>query len=146
MFKKTLASLAVGGILVGGAVGAVGAGTASAATPAPAATSTTSGHGVKTWLKAHRKEVRRAFIATSAKAINNMTPQALAAELHSGKSVAQVAGEHGVSPQTVINALVQGADAKISQAVAAHQLTTAQGSKLQSRVPGWATKAVDHTF
>lgn len=145
MFKKTLASLAVGGILVGGAVGAVGAGTASAATPAPAATSTASGHPFKTWLKAHRKEIRQAFIATSAKAIG-ITPQALVAELHSGKSVAQVAGEHNVSAQTVITDLVQGADAKINQAVADHKLTTAQGSKLESLVPGWVTKAVNHTF
>ncbi len=145
MFKKTLASLAVGGILVGGAVGAVGAGTASAATPAPAATSNTSSHPFKAWLKAHRKEIRQAFIATSAKAIN-ITPQTLVAELHSGKSVAQVAGEHSVSAQTVINALVQAADGKISQAVSAHELTTAQGNKLESLVPGWAAKAVNHTF
>lgn len=144
MLKKTLASLAVGGILVGGAVGLVGTGAASAATPAPAATSQASGHPFKTWLKAHRKEIRRAFVATSAKAIN-ITPQQLVSELRSGKSVAQVAGEHSVGTQTVVDALVQAADAKISQAVTDHKLTTDQANKLQGLVPGWATKAVNHT-
>ena len=50
-----------------------------------------------------------------------MTPQALRAELKSGKSVADVAGEHGVSAQTVVNALVGAADARIDKAVAAKQ-------------------------
>lgn len=148
MLRKTLASLAVGGIMVGGTVGLVGVGAASAATPAPTATTATSktaGHPFRAWLKAHRKEIRQAFVTTSAKAIG-VTPQQLVSELRSGKSVAQVAGEHNVSVQTVVGALVQAADAKINQAVADHQLTSAQGSKLESLVPGWATKAVNHTF
>lgn len=145
MLKKTLASLAVGGVLVGGAVGLVGVGAASAAAPAPAATAPATGHPFRTWLKAHRKEIRQAFIAVSAKTIN-ITPQQLVSELRSGKSVATVAGEHNVSAQTVVNALTQGADAKITQAVADHTLTQDQANKLEALVPNWATKAVNRTF
>lgn len=148
MLKKTLASLAVGGILVGGAAGVVGAGAASAATAAsapPAATSQASSHPFRAWLKAHRKEIRRDFVALSAKTIG-ITPQQLVSELRSGKSVAQVAGEHNVATQTVVDALVQGADAKINQAVTDHKLTQDQAKKIESLVPKWAAKSVNHTF
>jgi hypothetical protein len=148
VLKKTIASVAVGGILLGGAAGAIGAGTANAATPAASSTATASGkaaHPFRAWLKAHRKQIRRAFIAGSAKAIG-ITPQQLVTELKSGKSVATVAGEHNISAQTVITDLVNGADARINQAVTDHKLTVDQAQKLESLVPAWVTKAVNHTF
>ncbi len=144
MLKKTLASLAIGGIMVGGV--AVGAGSASAATPsAGATTQATSGHPLRAWLRAHRKEIRKDAVVISAKTIG-VTPQDLVSELRSGKSVATVAGEHNVSAQTVVNALVGAADARINQAVGDHKLTSAQASKIEGALPGLVTKAVNHTF
>jgi len=143
MLKKTIASLVVGGALLGG-VASVG--TAYAATPTPTATasSTTAGHPLRTWLKAHRKEIRKAGIAVSAKTIG-ITPQALVTELRAGKSVAQVATEHNVSSQTVVNALVGAADAKVDQAVANNKLTSAEAAKIKAALPAYLTKAVDRT-
>ena len=64
-------------------------------------------------------------------------------ELKSGKSVAQVAGEHGVSTQTVVNALVGAADAKVDQAVTNQKLTSAEAAKIKAALPTYITKAVN---
>ena len=144
MFKKFVAPVVIAGVLLGGAATAATAGTASAATPATA-TATTGHHALKTWLKAHRRQIRRAALAVSAKTIG-ITPQALRAELKSGKSVAQVAGEHGVTAQTVIGALVGAADTRIDQAVSDHKLTSDQAAKLKAALPARVTKAVNHVF
>jgi hypothetical protein len=144
MLKKTIASLVVGGALLGGVASA---GTAYAAAPTTAtatASSSTAGHPLRTWLKAHRKEIRKAGIEISAKTIG-ITPKALVTELRSGKSVAQVAAEHNVSAQTVVNALVGAADTKVDQAVTSGKLTSAQAAKIKAALPGYITKAVDRT-
>jgi hypothetical protein len=143
MLKKTIASLVVGGALLGGVASA---GTAYAAAPTATATasSSTAGHPLRTWLKAHRKEIRKAGIDISAKTIG-VTPKALVTELRSGKSVAQVAGEHGVNAQTVVNALVGAADTKVDQAVTSGKLTSAQAAKIKAVLPGYIAKAVDRT-
>jgi hypothetical protein len=145
MLKKTLASIVIGGVMLGGA--ASGA-TAYAGTPAPAtatATASTGNQQLRTWIRAHRREIRKAVVATSAKAIG-VTPAALVTELRSGKSIATVAGEHNVSAQTVVNDLTSAADAKITQAVANHKLTPAQASKIEAALPARLAKLVNHTF
>jgi len=143
MLKKTIASIVVGGALLGG-VASVG--TAYAAAPATTATASTgtAGHPLHAWLKAHRKEIRKDGVAVSAKTIG-VTPKALVTELRSGKSVAQVAAEHGVSTQTVVNALVGAADTKVDQAVTNNQLTSAQAAKIKTALPVYVTKAVNRT-
>jgi hypothetical protein len=145
MLKKTIATLVVGGALLGGVASA---GTAYAAAPTATATasSSTAGHPLRTWLKAHRKEIRKAGIDLSAKTIGDgVTPKALVTELRSGKSVAQVAGEHNVSAQTVVNALVGAADGKVDQAVTSGKLTSAEAAKIKAALPGYITKAVNRT-
>ncbi|HEV3132969.1 MAG TPA: hypothetical protein VGY51_13505 [Acidimicrobiales bacterium] len=145
MLKKTLASIVIGGVLLGGA--ASGA-TAYAGTPAAAtatAPASTGNQQLRTWIRDHRRQIRKAVVAISAKTIG-VTPAALVTELRSGKSIATVAGEHGVSAQTVVNALTSAADAKITQAVAAHKLTSAQASKIEAALPARLAKLVNHTF
>ncbi len=147
MLKKTLASIVIGGVLLGGA--ASGA-TAYAGTPASApATATvpasTGNQQLRTWIRDHRRQIRKAVVAISAKAIG-VTPAALVTELRSGKSIATVAGEHNVSAQTVVNDLTSAADAKITQAVADHKLTSAQASKIEAALPARLAKLVNHTF
>ena len=63
----------------------------------------------------------------------NMTPQALVAELKTGKSIAQVATEHSVSTQTVSNALVSDFNAKIQAAVSGGKITAAHGQAFKAR-------------
>ncbi len=146
MFKKIVAPVVIAGVLLGGAAtltaGTAAAGTPAAATPVAAAT---GHHAVKAWLKAHKHQIRKAGLAVSAKAIG-VTPQALKAELKSGKSVATVAGEHGVSTQTVVTAAVNAADSQVDKAVKAGKLTSDQAAKIKAALPARVTKAVNHTF
>ncbi len=144
MLKKIIAPVVIGGALLGG-VATTGA--AYAVTPtASTATPTHAGKGqIKAWIRAHRKEIRKAGLDLSAQTIG-ITPQALRADLKAGNSIAGVATQHNVNPQTVINALVSAADSRVNQAVGAHQLTSTQASKIEAKIPGRVTKVVNHTF
>lgn len=143
MLKKLIAPVVIAGALLGGAAGAASAG---AATPAPATATVTptakSAHPHGTRARKHRRQIRRAALAISAKTLG-MTPKALAAELRSGKSIAQVAGGQ---TQAVINALVSAGDARVAKAVSNHKLTAAQGAKITAALPGDVNKAVNHVF
>ncbi len=143
MFKKFVAPVVIAGVLLGGATAAT-AGVASAAAPTTAS-APAGHHALKTWLHAHRHKIRRAALAVSAKAIG-ISPQALRTELKSGKSVAQVAGEHGVGAQAVIGALVDAADARIDQAVTNHKLSSDQATMIKGALPTRVAKAVNHVF
>jgi hypothetical protein len=144
MLKKAIAPIVIAGALLGATASA---GTAYAATPTPTATASAkaSAHPLRAWLRAHRKEIRKEVVAISSKTIG-VTPQDLVSELRSGKSIADVAGEHSVSAQTVENALVGAADTKINQAVTDHKLTSTEASKIEAALPGLAAKAVNHAF
>lgn len=144
MFKKFVAPVIIGGALLGAVAtpGAADAATPAASTPAPS--HVTKGQ-IKAWVRAHRKELRKAGLDISAQTIG-ISPQALAADLKAGNSIAGVATQHDVSPQSVENALVTAADGKINQAVTAGKLTSTEANKIEARVPGSVTKAVDHVF
>ncbi len=77
-----------------------------------------------------RRDVVRDGVKLAADTIG-IAPADLANELRSGKTIADVANEHNVQPQTVIDALVQAADKKID----ASKLTDAQKAKLKEHVP-----------
>jgi hypothetical protein len=144
MLKKIIAPVVVGGALLGGLATA---GTAYAT--APSSPTTTPSHSAKgplrTWVRAHRKELRKAGLSVSAQTIG-ITPQALRSDLKAGNSIAGVASQHNVSPQNVVDALVSAADGKVNQAVNAGKLTSTQASKIEARLPTVLTKIVDHTF
>jgi hypothetical protein len=143
MLKKTVVSLVIGASLLGGVV-AVGTAYAATPTSTTATSSTTATHTARAWLRSHRKEIRKAGIAVSAKTIG-VTPKVLVSDLRADKSVADVASEHGVSTATVVTALVKDADAKVSQAETDHKLTAAQATKIEALLPARITKAVDRT-
>ena len=79
---------------------------------------------------------------TAAKTIG-IPADELRADLKAGQSVAEVATAKGVDPQTVVTAWVNGADAKIDQAVTDGKLTQAQADKAKAKVPTIAAKLVD---
>lgn len=139
--KKVIASCVIAGTLVGGVAAGTAAYASSPSAPV-AATAHTGSHPLRAWVLAHRRELRRDGVAISAKTIG-ISPQALVTELRSGKSIADVAGQHSVSAQTVVNALDSAADAKINQAVTNHKLTEAQAKTIEARLPARLTKAVD---
>lgn len=139
--KKVIASCVIAGTLVGGVAAGTAAYASSPSAPV-AATAHTGSHPLRAWVLAHRRELRRDGVAIDAKTIG-ISPQALVTELRSGKSIADVAGQHSVSAQTVVNALDHAADAKINQAVTNHKLTEAQAKTIEARLPARLTKAVD---
>lgn len=85
-----------------------------------------NGLGIGMFLRRHRTEVRRAemlakvrrgFVNSAAGAIG-IEPSALRDELKSGKSIADVAGEHNVSVDAVKAQITSDASAKLEQLVA----------------------------
>jgi uncharacterized protein (DUF433 family) len=91
-----------------------------------------------------RRQLVADAVNISAKTIG-ITPQVLRHDLASGQSVAQVATAHGVSPTTVVNALVTAGNARIDKAVANHRLSAARAAKLKARLPKAAQRFVDAT-
>jgi hypothetical protein len=142
MLKRIIAPVVIGGVLLGGVAAT---GTAFAATPSATAQAQTGKGAAKAWIRAHRKELRKDGLDVSAQTIG-ITPQVLKADLKAGNSVAGVATQHNVSPQTVINALVSAADNQGNKAVTANKLTSTQANKIEALIPARVTKAVNHTF
>ncbi len=141
MLKKTVAPLVIAAALLGGL--AVSTSAYAAAPPTAASATVHAGkQPLRAWLRAHRVEIRREGAIISAKTIG-VTPQVLFSELHSGKSIAEVAGEHNVSAQTVVNALDSAVDAKITQAVTDHTLTQTRAQKIEAVLPKYLTDAVN---
>ncbi len=141
MLKKVVAPLVIAGALLGG----LAASTSAFAAVPPTAASATAHAGkqpLRAWLRAHGVQIRREGALISAKTIG-VTPQVLLSELHSGKSIAAVAGEHNVSAQTVLTALDSAVDAKITRAVADHTLTQTQAQKIEAVLPQYLTGAVN---
>ena len=96
-------------------------------------------------MQAHRHALLSHAVATTAKDIG-VTPQDLKTELKSGKSLADVAGEHNVSSQTLVNDLVTAAEAKVNAAVSANKMTSTTAGKINAALPARVTKLVNHTF
>jgi hypothetical protein len=145
--KRMFATIAAGLALSGMAGVALSDGLASpaaAATPAaPARPATSVAPPLRAWLREHRTAVARDTVRISAKTIG-ISSQALVTALRSGQSIAEVAQAHDVDGQTVVDALVQAADARIGQAVDRHKLTSAQATKLEAALPTALSRLVSH--
>lgn len=68
----------------------------------------------------------------------------LRTELRSGKSIAQVATEHGVSVDTVKQALITKATERINLAVSNGRLTQSQADKILAKLPAIVDRIVNH--
>ncbi len=80
-----------------------------------------------------------------AKALGITTAE-LKTDLANGQTIAQIAKAKNVDVNTVINALVAAASAKIDAAVAAHHLTAAQAAKLKTALTKGITDLVNNGF
>jgi len=74
-----------------------------------------------------------------------LTDAQLRTELENGKSLAQIAKDHGKSVQGLIDALVTSAKQKLDQAVAAGRLTKAQETEMLSGLKNRITNLVNST-
>jgi len=145
MLKKLIAPVVVSGALIGSLAigGAAYAGTPASTTSASAPAATH--HKARAWLEANRNSLRKAVVTIGATTIG-ITPQALVAELRSGKSMAQVAVAHGHAAQDVVDAMTTAADAKVVHAVTAGILTQPQADKIDAALPARLAKLVNHVF
>ena len=145
MNKRFVAPVALAGALLAGAATVGGSTTAYAATPKVAIPVTGLNPAVTKWVRAHRAKIEKAVVSISATTIGD-TPKELVKELRSGKSIAEVAGEHSSTGQAVATALVTAADSRINQAVTAKKLSSTEASTIEAALPGYVTTLVNHTF
>jgi hypothetical protein len=141
MNKKFLTTAAISAAILTG-------GTAAAATILPAyaqGTPQTQSPGTANAQQGKHPRIRKAAVGAVKTAADTIgiAPKDLATELKAGKSVADVATEHNVDPQKVIDAIVAKADARIDTAVQNGKLTQDKADKLKAKVPQLATKAVN---
>jgi transposase-like protein len=162
-FTKTIASASVAAVLGLAGVSVAGAASTSGSTAAnPAVVTSTTVAGTKTPAAktpaaktpaakaAHRKAaaqglrrfIRRQGGTLAAKTIG-ISRADLVKELRGGKTIAAIATEHGVAPQTVITALESGLNAKVQAAVTAGKIKAARGTKLAQRIDTVVPKIVN---
>jgi uncharacterized protein (DUF433 family) len=160
-FTKTLASATVAGVLGLAGVSVAGAtssgGSAQPSTTAAATASGASGTSGATGAKAgatarpgarkaaravRRRRLRRAG-ALAAKTIG-ISPAELVQQLRAGKTIAEIASDHGVTAQTVISALQDAATAKIEAAKTADKITAERAARLETRAAKVIPKLVNN--
>jgi hypothetical protein len=131
----TAAVLGTAGISIAGATTSDTSSPTPTSAPAASDAQQPAGHdGASAWRRHHRRRhARRAAFRLAAKTIG-ITPEQLWQEVRSGKTIAEVATDHGVQPQTVIDAIVTAANKKIDAAHDAGKLTDAQVARLKARV------------
>ena len=86
--------------------------------------------------------LRGAGLEAAATAIGITVPE-LHAQLHAGKTLAQVAAAEGVSKATLVDALVKAAEAKLAEAVTAGRLTQAEADAKKATLEARITEQVD---
>lgn len=122
--KKLVAAVAVAGLLLAG-----GASVAAAAGPRQNG----GGHG----------GIRVA--GQTAAATIGVSPEDLRTQIRSGKTVAQVASEHGVDPTTVVNAIVTALTQEIDQKAAAGTIDANRAAQAKQKLPNIANRFVNET-
>ncbi len=129
---QIIASATVAAVLGTGGVAIAGAATSGSSSPKPATSTapTSSNANHKGILKQNAKDA----LALAAKTIG-ISDADLVKDLAGGKTIAQVASEHGSSGAAVISALTTAADAKVTAALNAHKITPARAQKLDARIP-----------
>lgn len=123
--KKLLASMTVAGLLVAG--GATAAGAAGPGGPGG------KGHG----------GIRVA--GQTAAATIGVSPEDLRSQIRSGKTIAQIATEHGVDPNTVVNAVVTALTEQIDQKAAAGTVDANRAEQAKQKLPDFANRFVNET-
>lgn len=141
--KKFLVSAAAGATLLGGSIAVAGSLLPAYAQSNQGQAQTQQDQTNKTGGKHHRQHrALKAAIKTAADTIG-IQPKDLVTELRSGKSVADVANEHNVDPQKVVDAIVAKIDAKLDEAVTNGKITQERADELKAKAPEKVTKMVN---
>jgi hypothetical protein len=145
--KKILATLVTAVVIGAGGMAVASAAdspSTSTATTAPAATAKPSTPKTSAAKTALGMKIRRYAFSTAAKTIGISTAD-LRKDMKGGHSIAAVATAHHVAPATVTKAIVDGADAHITQAVSNGKLSSTQGATLEKLVATAVPKLVNAT-
>ncbi|HZR15371.1 MAG TPA: tape measure protein [Acidimicrobiia bacterium] len=144
--KKTLVALVVAAVVLGGVGVAWSATSGGGTSSGPAATPDAVTAAAATATGAHpalRRMLAALAVKTAADTIH-VDRKTLVQELRSGKSIADVANEHNVSPDTVSKAIVDAATNRLSSLQSSGKLTADQVQKIEQRLPQAVDKLVNH--
>lgn len=72
-----------------------------------------------------------------------ITPEELEREMSAGRTIAAVAGEHGVETSVVTDAAVMAVTARLDEAVASGRLDAARADALRPRLPALVARLVE---
>ena len=134
--KRFITAGVIVGLLTLGSVGVAAAQTTGSTNPPNPPSSSVTNNG---------RHVRRGVVVLRAAATAlGVKPRDLLTGLCSGKTLAQLAAEHGRSAQDVINALVKAADARIDRAVQAGRIDATQAAQRKSNVEARVTNLVNN--
>ena len=134
--KRVITAGVIVGLLTLGSVGVAAAQTNGTTSPSTQAPNGANQHGQ------HGR--RGAGVLHAAATALGVKPRDLVSGLCSGKTLAQLASEHGKSTQDVINALVKAADARIDRAVQAGRLDATKAAQRKNNVEARVTKLVNN--
>jgi len=129
---QIIASATVAAVLGTAGYAVAGATSTTSATPTATAPGRTSPAAVV------QPRVRRRIIAGALKVAAQtmgISRKALVQELRAGKTIAAVATEHNVQPQTVIDGITHAATTRIEAAAAAGKISAKRAAKLEARLP-----------
>jgi uncharacterized protein YidB (DUF937 family) len=137
--KKLVATVALAGAITAGTAGAAFAADSSGTAPTDPSAQTAKRHpGI-------RLELRRAGAKVVADALGVKVTD-LRAALQSGQTITQYATSLGKDPQTVTDALVNAANAKIDQLVADGKVPQDRAATIKGKVPARVDKIMNRQF
>jgi hypothetical protein len=127
----TAAVLATSGVALAGASANTNSPPSTTAVNAATASTRTA---ARTGTIRLRRLIRRGAVAVIAKTIG-IDRRTLRQDLLAGHTIAQIATDNHVDPQTVINALVAAATNKLNAAVQAGHLNPTRAAKIEQKLP-----------
>jgi len=138
----TAAVLATSGVALAGAT--TGSGSPASSNPPVAATAAAkeTHPAIRHRVRVRIRRLLRGAAGVVTKAIGIDRPT-LRQELRGGKTIADIANEHSVDPQTVVDALVAAATKRIDAAATAGRISSERAATIEQHLPDRITKLVN---
>ena len=137
----TAAVLATSGVAIAGAAGNSAPTTPTRSAPAASPATPAVNAAIRPRVRL-RALIRRGAVAVITKTIG-IDRATLRQDLLAGQTIAQIATNKGVSPQTVIDALVTAATNKLNAAAQAGKISQARATKIEQKLPARVDKLVN---
>jgi len=138
-----IASATVAAVLGTAGISIAGATSSGPSTAAPASLIAATNRTVLTRLPGGARRFVKHAVAIAAKTIG-IRPADLVRQVRAGKTIADVANDHHVSPQAVVDALTKAATTRIDAAVTAGKITSERAARLEQRLPAVIDRLVNN--